>query len=367
MSKNDQEQREAVIQLLEGRAEVGGRFTNLRCLDNGTPGTFSLLFSASDSAMHCDVALKFLLPNWTGSYRDDSFEREAVLLEELRGQPDIIQLIAPQSQFTEILTAGNGMQFSVSFSYYVLERAKTDIGAIIADEEWSAEELLVAFRAMCRSVQRLHSKSIAHRDLTPPNFLVMADRTIRMSDLGTARRLDGVTPPLATYTGPPGDLRYSAPEMLAIVHDEMPSIAFQADFFSLGAILFELFSGTILGSRIYDRLITELPQVMSLVKTGRRRQVFDQLIGTIADARIIPSVSTFGASVPGCILRPIDDLVRRLASLDYRKRLCEFPRIFNRVNACLLVLRNEQKYKLWLAEKRRRRDAARLVTIRSHV
>jgi serine/threonine protein kinase len=367
VAANDR-QREALTQLLEQREEIGGRFRDLKRLDQGSTGHFSALLSAADDQTRCRVALKFLLPLFSGGYRDDSFEREAALLEELQGQPDIIQLVAPRSDFTETLRTEQGLEIPISFSYYALELAHTDVGTIIANEEWDAEDLLLAFRGICRAVQRLHARTIAHRDLKPPNFLVMKDRSIRLSDLGTARRLDGLTPALATYTGPPGDVRYAAPEMLAIVHDEVPTIAFDGDFFALGAILFEMFSGTILGSRIYDsRFVADLAQAMVHVKRGQRRQIFDELIPTIADARAIPGVSTFGARVPNCLRDPIDDLIRRLASLDYRKRLRDFQSIFNRLNICLLILRNEVSYQRWLAEKRRRREAARLMAVRSIV
>jgi serine/threonine protein kinase len=364
----NEQQREALTKLLEQRGEVGGRFKGLKRLDSGCPGHFSALLSATDGDSNQRVALKFLLPLFAAGYRDDSFEREAALLKEFRGHPDIIQLVAPRADFTEIFTSEHGIEIPIPFSYYALELATTDVGAVIASAEWGPEELLVAFRAMCRAVQRLHSKSIAHRDLKPPNFLVMPDRSIRLSDLGTARRLDGIAPPLATYTAPPGDIRYSAPELLAVLHDDMPSISFRSDFFALGAILFEMFSGTILGTRIYDsRFVADLAQAMVHVRRGQRRQLFDQLVQTIADARTIPSVSAFGAPVPNCLRDRIDDRVRRIAALDYRKRLCDFPGIFNRVNACLLILRNEATYQRWLAEKRRRREVARPSATRSVV
>jgi hypothetical protein len=156
--------------------------------------------------------------------------------------------------------------------------------------------------------------------------------------------------------------------MLAVLHDENPSIAFRGDFFALGAILFEMFSGTILGSRIYDsRFVADLAQAMLHVKRSQRRAIFDQLVPSIADARPIPSVSTFGSGVPSCLRESLDELVRRLSAIDYRKRLCDFSAIFNRVNICLLILRNEQKYQRWLAEKQRRREAARSLATRSGV
>ena len=355
-----------MTRLLEQTVSIDGRFTNLSRMTGGSTGHFSALLSATDGATNRQIALKCLLPMFGGGYRDESFEREVLLLQELRGQSDIIQLVAPRAEFIQILHSDHGIEIPVTFSYFALELAKTDLGTIIANNTWNAEQLLIGFRSMCRGVQRLHSQLIAHRDLKPPNFLVMDDDTVRLSDLGTARRLDGLTPSLAVYTGPPGDVRYAAPELLAILHDAVPSVAFKADFFSLGAILFEMFAGTILGTRIYDSaFVADLAQAMLHVKPGQRQYVFDQLITAISDARPIPSVSTFGTGVPNSIRRPIDELVRALAALDYRKRLCDFSRVFNRINMCLLILRNEEKYQRWRAEKRRQREAAGLVVIRS--
>jgi pantothenate kinase-related protein Tda10 len=41
-----------------------------------------------------------------------------------------------------------------------------------------------------------------------------------------------------------------------------------------------------------------------------------------------------------------------MAALDYRKRrLCDFERIFLKIDQCLLVLRNTEKVKRWRAQK----------------
>lgn len=355
MASNDQ--REALIQILEQRVDIEGRFTDIRRLPSGgSDGHFSVVMSGADSVASTRVALKFLLPSFTGTYRDDSFHREAELLQGFAGHPDIIQVVSPRIDFIETLTTATGFPVPVQFSCYALEMASTDVGTVIANSQWNADQLLVGFRAMCRGVQRLHSQRVVHRDVKPPNFLVMPDGSIRLSDLGTARKLDGQSPALAAYTLPPGDLRYSAPELLAGLHDSSPEIAFAGDFFSLGATLFEMFSGTSLGARIYDQqFLADLTQTMTNVKSDRRRYVFDQLVPTIADARPIPSVASFGAPVPRCIQRMVDQLVRNIASLDYRRRVCDFSVVFNRIQQCVLVLRNETAYLNWLAEKRRRR------------
>ena len=324
-------------------------------------GVFSVLVSADDSRTHSRAAVKVCLPQ-SDRYRTDSFEREADLLDELRGAPDIIQLVAPRSRFTEVLVAEGGLEFSLQFNYYATELASEDLGDVIADVRWCAERMLLAFRAICRAVQRIHSQRIAHRDLKPSNMLVMTEGHVKLSDFGAARQLAAIAPALAaTYRAPPGDRRYCAPEMLACLHDEEPAIALTADFFSLGATLFEMFSGAQLGPRLFGpQFWADISQTMLPIPIGRRRATYDQILGSIANPRPLPNISAFGAPVPPSIHDRLNDLYRSLSSIDYRKRLCDFSRIFHKINICLLVLTNEHKYQRWLREKRRRRAAALL-------
>ena len=345
--------------MLEKRSEIGGRFVNIQRVGNPRGvGAFSALVAADDQVTKKRVAVKVCLPS-VDSYRRNCFEREADLLKSLRGERDIVQMIAEKGDFTESLTTQGGISFPLRLEYYALELASCDVGAIVAAGAWSAEENLLAFRSMCRSVQRVHSRGIAHRDLTPSNFLVMSDGSIRLSDFGTARRLNSTSASLVdSYHGPPGDRRYCAPEMLACLHDENPSIATGADIFSLGAILFELFSGANLGLHLFDRQFwQDIAQVMLAVKPQQRRNTYDQIVGSIANSRPLPSVASFGTAVPRCVRDRIDDLYRHLATIDYRRRPSQFDRTFNKLNTCLLILRNESKYQRWLAQKRLRRAA----------
>ena len=346
-----------LLQLLEQRADIAGRFTNLRRVGSGG-GEFSALVSADDCHTGRRVAVKVCLPH-IETYRVECFDREAKILGLLQGESDIVQLVTAKSQYFETVSTQTGMKLSWPFSYFALELAKTDFEDVIAGGGWPPEQMLVAFREVCRAVQRIHARRIAHRDLKPSNMLVMPDRTVKLSDFGTARLFDGAAPALQTpYTGPPGDRRYCAPEMLGCLHDENPDIAFTSDFFSLGAILFEMFSGAILGLRLFQpQFWADIAQAMLAVKPGLRKATFDQIVGSIANSRPIPSVAAFGAAVPTSIRDRIDELCRALAAIDYRSRLCDFERLFNRINVCLIIIRNDQAYKRWLEQKRRLRVA----------
>lgn len=350
-----------LLRLLEKRSDISGRFVNISRVGTAQEvGAFSAVVAADDNVTEKRVAVKVCLP-WQDTYRLACFDREADLLKCLRGEPDIVQMIVEKAEFTEQLTAEAGVSFPLQLKYYVLELARCDVRDVIANRAWTAVENLEAFRAMCRSVQRIHTRGIAHRDLKPSNYLVMSDGSTRLSDFGTARKVNTTTTSLVdTYTGPPGDRRYCAPEMLGCLHDENPRIAVGADIFSLGAILFEMFSGTNLGLRLFNRAFwDDIAQAMVAVTPRQRRKTYDQIIASIANARPLPSVSSFGNPVPGCVRDRIDDLYRYMCAIDYRRRPTQFIRIFNKLNTCLLILRNEAKYKRWLIQRRRRLQAAR--------
>jgi serine/threonine protein kinase len=208
-------------------------------------------------------------------------------------------------------------------------------------------------------VQRTHSKLIAHRDLKPGNFLLMPDGSVCLSDFGTARDLsDPNGAVLGKYTMPPGDRTYTAPEMLALLHDVDPRYALRADIYSLGVILFEMFSGTPLFFQIFDwPLVADLQSAMNAVHRSARAQTYEMFIGALADARPLPSLAQFGSSTPNCLVSLLDRLYRSLAAIDYRKRLVDFDQVFLRINVCLWVLQHESIYRRMRDQRARAKRA----------
>jgi serine/threonine protein kinase len=351
--------RDAFLQIVEQRPDIGGRFRNLRRIGAaGGNGNFSLVFTAEDSNSGDNVAVKVYNPEWLGdSYRLECFRREAALLEQLAGQPDIVRLAAPASHFTEMLTASLGLAVPLQFNYYAVEPAGGDVLQGIAGNSWTPSELLVVFRTMCRAVQRIHGKRIAHRDVKPDNFLVMKNGAIKLSDFGAAALVDGSAPRmLASYTFQPGDRRYAAPEMIACLHDGIPEIAFAGDIYSLGAVLFELFTGQNLGVHVFDVAFWDgLAQAMTAVPRAKRRSIFEHFIDQMVVGRPLPSLRDYGGVVPMSIVDRLDRLYQGMAHLDYRTRLLDFSRIFSDVNACAIILRKEEAYRRWKTMRDQRR------------
>jgi serine/threonine protein kinase len=349
------------LQLVENRHQLNGRFTAIRRVDaNGGNGYFSLVFIADDTVTGNEVVVKVFNPERRTSaeaYRWESFERESRVLQRLNGQRDIIQLLAGQAEFVEsIPTHIAGLSFDIPFAYYVMERAQADASAAILNQAWDAVDSLKAFHCMVRAVQRIHSIRLVHRDLKPDNFLITSSG-IKLSDFGTARFLDGTDPPLLTsYDSPPGDLRYTSPELFACLHDVAPEIAFKADIFGLGAILFEMFAGVILGVQLFGpALLTDLTTHMSHVPRGHRINVYKQIVGDISRAHPLPSIHWFNPALKTAIRDRVEALYKSMCAIDYSKRNCHFPSIFRQIETCLLILRNEANYQKWQAERQRRR------------
>ena len=357
-------EREAIIQIVERRVELDNRFSKIRRLGpSGGHGHFSILFRAYDKATDKDVALKFYDPLRTfasdAAYRFGSFEREARILEELSGEPDVIGWISPVNRFTEKFDAG-GISLDLPFTYFALELAETDLGSVISAQTLTTEDILRRFNQMCRSIRRFHHLGYAHRDIKPSNFLIMSDGSVRLSDFGTAKKLNDNSPSLsASYIYPPGDLTYASPEILAALLDDEPKLAFTADKFALASVLFEMVTGVVLGLQLFDmRYREDLTKMMAAIKKGKRKEIFDRLIPSIADGHPLPNLFTFAPAVSFSILPLLDGLYKEMAHLDYRKRLDDFGRVRLRIESCLKVLKNEEGYRR-LRERRQRAKAAR--------
>lgn len=148
------------------------------------------------------------------------------------------------------------------------------------------------------------------------------------------------------------------PETLACLLDDDASIAFCADVFALGAILFEMATGSILGLHMFDDAFRQdLTRSMSVVARGQRKSVFHGFVGSIANSHPLPNLAAFRPAIPASIVPLIDELYKSLAHLDYRQRLMDFERVILRVQTCLLILRNEEKYQRWKQQKERYRMA----------
>lgn len=350
---------EPFLQLIESKSELCGRFTSIKRLGTaGGGGYFSLLFKARDREGGREVALKFLDPGVTDPYRLESFAREVEILGLLKDEPDILKRFSGMMEIVETFQHALGMRLSITLKFYAAELAHSDVGTILNNFNVDPADKIIQFRAMCRAVQRIHRIGVVHRDIKPSNFLLMQDGTLRLSDFGTARDFNNATGISQRYSSPPGDWTYAPLEMIAVLHDCQPTIAYAADMYSLGAVLFEMFTGTPLNLHLFNpSMLVSLNGVMNNVLPQDRIREYNKAVSAISNKYCLPDVRDFGAAVPRSIAPTLNRMYGQLAAIDYRNRARDFRSTFLQIEQCLVVLKNQVAYSRWLQRRRAFRDA----------
>ena len=117
-----------------------------------------------------------------------------------------------------------------------MEYAQGDLFAILEDDRsMPLDELQKLAGQLVSALQYLHSNRIIHRDMKPQNILLSADGTVKLCDFGFARSMSAATNMVTSVKGTP---LYMAPEVV-----QQQPYDFRADLWSLGVILFELYTG----------------------------------------------------------------------------------------------------------------------------
>lgn len=353
MERTISDTKEAIIKLIESQQSINSRYSDIKRIDPcAGDGKFSLVFTAKDNQLRREkrVVLKFLNPLEGDPYRQQCFHREADILRELKGQKNILPLIKEKTKFELMMS---GIPFPLYF--YSSHLARFNVRHYIYNEMSDYLTNILFFREMCKAVQRIHNKKICHRDLKPGNFLVYGNRYVCLSDFGTARYFGvGDQPIMDDYSYPVGDMRYTAPELLCGLHFS-DYHNYSADMYSLGLILFELFTRTQLGPEIFrDR--DDLIAHFSRVPKQKRVEVFDGFIESLAQSRDLFGVRMYEDSIPKAISQEVDRLYKAMACLDYRKRDIDFQTIFLRINICEKIIRSVKKYEIWKRKKEKKEE-----------
>lgn len=325
------------LELIEAESPIGDRFYDVQRLSStGGDGQFSLVLRAIDCSTSSPVALKFFHPNkMNDSYRWECFQREARLLEEFQSKPDIVTLVVGISPLTITLQHSKSRPIPLTLYFYGTELAMASVTQYIVKGSWDFSQRLTAFRSMCRSVQRIHTDRIVHRDLKPDNFLVFDNNAIKLCDFGTARSITSAEFGLKSHYGAPvGDIRYVAPELIACLHDCDPAIAFTADIFSLGAILFELLTDSQLHPHIATERWYDIRHFVTL-PVEKRVLAYTQFLHELESHVHIPLVRDVAPRIPPDLANLADRLCQSLTAVDFRKRPTDFQRTFNTLRRCI--------------------------------
>ena len=175
---------------------------------------------------------------------------------------------------------------------------------------------------------------IFHRDLKPDNFLLYPFGYVCLSDFGSARDYIEGKALIEDYEVMEiGDPRYTSFELLCHLQAD-EEFHRKADFFSLRAILFEMFTKSVLSDIIFQGDLGRAVSLMRQVPFRDRNKLFDEIIRQIVVDNTLPSVRKINPKIPKQVAIEIDRLYKGLSNLDYKHREADFTRIFSKINLC---------------------------------
>jgi WD40 repeat protein/tRNA A-37 threonylcarbamoyl transferase component Bud32 len=190
-------------------------------------GGMGVVYKARQKSLDRIVALKMVLAGaHAGKEQLARFRYEAEAAAHLQ-HPNIVQVY-------EIGEQDRCPYFSLE---YVDGQCLDDIVYACPQPPLKAAALV---EQLARAVHYAHQRNIIHRDLKPGNILLTEDGTPKITDFGLAKRLDDDQ--ARTRTGDVmGTPSYMAPEQAA---GKIKEIGPGTDIYSLGAILYEMLTGT---------------------------------------------------------------------------------------------------------------------------
>ncbi|MDQ2667982.1 MAG: protein kinase [Gemmatimonadota bacterium] len=195
-----------------------------------TGGGMSRVFVARESSLHRTVVVKLLAADLSASLSTERFEREIRLAAALQ-----------QANIVPLLSAGRANDLP----YYTMPFVE---GQSLRDhlEREGAMPVRLGInvlRDIARALAYAHAQGVVHRDIKPANVLLSGGTAV-VTDFGIAKALsaaldDGHMEAL-TLTGIGiGTPAYMAPEQAA----GDPNLDHRADFYALGCLAYELFTG----------------------------------------------------------------------------------------------------------------------------
>ena len=208
---------------LHGRFEPGARLgTRYRVVGLLGRGGMGEVYRADDLELNQSVALKFL---------PERVARNAADLARLRAEVRTARQIAhPNVCRTYDIAEADGQVFLV-MEYVDGE----DLASVLRRlGRPSPDKALEIARQLCLGLGAAHENGVLHRDLKPANIMIDGRGRVRITDFGLA----GTAEEIAAEGGVAGTPAYMAPEQRRSGGGSV-----QSDIFSLGLVLYEIFTG----------------------------------------------------------------------------------------------------------------------------
>ena len=191
------------------------------------------------------------------------FQREVRILSEL-DHPRIVKVV--------------GKHLTAPPYWYVMPLYGRSLRDCFPDIVGDETRIAVIFGAVLDGMQYAHEEGIIHRDLKPENILLNDDHDVVITDFGLGRALDAKTT-RATYTGEfLGTPWYMAPEQFV----DAKSVDHRSDIFSLGRILYELYTNDPPNA---PQDTSQLPPGIAVIVERSTKKDPDRRFQTVAEIR----------------------------------------------------------------------------------
>jgi serine/threonine-protein kinase len=198
---------------------LGSRYRVVGLLGRGGMGE---VYRADDLELNQSVALKFL---------PEKVARNPADLARLRQEVRIARQIAHPNVCRTYDIAEAGGEVFVVMEYVDGEDLASVLRRLGRPTPDKAVEIA---RAICLGLGAAHENGVIHRDLKPGNIMIDGRGRVRITDFGIAGTVDE----LAAEGGIAGTPEYMAPEQR-----QTGAATVQSDIYSLGLVLFEVFTG----------------------------------------------------------------------------------------------------------------------------
>lgn len=330
-------------------------------------GTFSVVYLAEDiKNENKNVAVKCFDPDLkheAKTYRHQCFKREVENLSKLKGVKRCAQIVTELESLYYDVPLANGESLSQDAPFYCLDWYPIDYDNFqFKTDQIDAEVKLHLLRRIILATRAIHSKGVYHRDLKLDNFRGKIDERSReevtyLIDFGCS--VQSSDKPIGEYLLPPGCDDYAPVEAkigLSAVHN----IQKYADYFAIGAILFELFTTDTFSAHYYSGDIDyafELihNKIYHIENIEDALNEYHKILDSYKTEFKLPEFDIYGNSVPDSLSIELKRLLDSLIHFDYRKRQ-DLEYALERVDICLKILENEELQKKQYEIKKNKRS-----------
>ncbi len=261
----------AVSEQEAGAIEPGTLLGPYQVLEQIAQGGMGIVYRAEQQRpVRRKVALKVIKPGMDSDHVIARFQAERQALA-LMDHPNIARVF-------DAGTTSSGRL------YFVMELVDgLPVSEFCRKYDLDLRRRLALFIPICHAIEHAHQKGVIHRDIKPSNVLVAAFDGVpvpKVIDFGIAKAMQQPLTERSMHThvgGPIGTFEYMSPEQAGSFGEDIDT---RADVYSLGAVLYEMITGSSPLQRatleraaeadIVRRIMDEDPPVPS-VRLGRTR------------------------------------------------------------------------------------------------